>query len=360
MPRLSDTGIRRAVAGVTNGHQITPQNFASEDGMMTFSRASDDDMMSGIISYPADGQVHRSPRGRPRKKSKSDVTKTDTPEQDSPSGQRRRGRPPGAKNKNTTKPGNPMMIPTRTKPSGNSVNTPSGLRNAMTPSDGVAIVIGAGSSAVPHSSKERSRHSLSRQPSTPQHKIYRCRWRDCPFELHNLETLRKHVYKHRDQFSHSPFPCLWTNCGTIVISDEKETDDRENLHFENEDDWIEHMNGKHIDHYAWELGDGPSAHPSGKPTSIPKQETVLTNPPPQMPKPQTTSATPAEDRSPQPPAPAALPIPSISPPVDEQHEPITTPTATSPKPTRPAPSWRPSRPKSARRAWGSTAGGPRS
>lgn len=281
VPRRSEGGIRRAIAGVLNGHQMTPQNLVSEEGMMTFSRASDDDTMATTIPLAATDQIHKTPRGRPRgsgKKAKRiviattnpttnpSINPTTNPIQGPSPGQRRRGRPPGSKNKDTPRssaPGNPMMIPTRPRPSETAALTPSGLRNAMTPSDRVAVVIGGGSSTVPDLSNEKR---VPRQASTPQHKIYKCGWKGCPFELHNLETLRKHVYKHRDQFPKSPFPCLWTNCGPIVISnDDEETNQREHLQFETEAGWTQHMSGKHLEIYAWELGDGPSAHPSGKP-----------------------------------------------------------------------------------------------
>ena len=291
VPRRSDTGIQRIVAGVTNDHQMTPQSLVSEEGMMTFSRASDNDTITTTKPLPAIGQIHKTPRGRPPgsgKKFKRNVIAksspmqgTNSPMQDTsssmqdtsspmqylPKGQRRRGRPPGSKNKGTSQPsssGNPTIIPTRPRTSETAAITPSGLRNALTPSDSVTVVIGAGSSTVPETSKEQSHKSVSRQPSTPQYKVYKCRWQGCISKLHNLETLQKHVYKHRDQFPKQPFPCLWANCGTIVVSNRDEQTGRlEHFQFENETDWTQHMSGKHIDRYAWELGDGPSAHPSG-------------------------------------------------------------------------------------------------
>lgn len=200
-PRHSVNGVRRMVAGVTDSPQLMPQSYISEDGMMTFSRASNDTLVRNT-SLAATGPIYKSPRGRPRKKPKPGDTDTGTPKQDLTPGPRRRGRPPSSKNKTTPKSevsGNSVLIPTRSKPSDTTAPTPSKLRNAMTPSDGIAVVIGTGPPTAPGSSVEKKRKTGSRQPSTLRHTIYKCGWKGCPSELHNLDTLRKHVYKHRDQ-----------------------------------------------------------------------------------------------------------------------------------------------------------------
>lgn len=115
---------------------------------------------------------------------------------------------------------------------------PSGLRNEVLPSPGFAVVIASPVSKVSVPSRK--------------HKIYKCRWKDCSAELHNLETLKKHTYNHIDDFDEADnFYCLWNGCGG--------GDGRGPLQFKSETSWHRHMNGRHLDHLAWKFGDGPSS-----------------------------------------------------------------------------------------------------
>ena len=215
---------------------------------------------------------------------------------------RRIGRPPGAKNKSprpdkgipkknkTPVPspgGEQVAMPTRPRPVDTTPARPSGLRHALTPTDGIAVVIESRSPSMPDivhtddsdrpakkekTAAERARKmakaaSSGRHPSKPSYKVYRCLWEDCPAELHNLETLKKHVRKHRDRFGDGPFPCLWANCHDSKIPIPKDTpddEDRERLKFKSEASWYRHMDGRHLTTIAWELGDGPSIHSSGE------------------------------------------------------------------------------------------------
>lgn len=149
---------------------------------------------------------------------------------------------------------------------------PSGLRNELTvsPAAGFAVVISsprkwAGQASRPGSevsSKKKVRNTSSPAP-IPKRQVYRCRWQDCLAELHNLETLRKHVRKHMDEFEEDDdYECLWAGCGNSRIG-ATGTDEREPLHFKSAITWERHMDGRHLDQYAWDLGDGPSPHPSG-------------------------------------------------------------------------------------------------
>ena len=149
---------------------------------------------------------------------------------------------------------------------------PSGLRNELTvsPAAGFAVVIPsppkrAGQASRPGSevsSKKPARNTSSPAP-IPKRQVYRCRWQDCLAELHNLETLRKHVRKHMDEFEEdNDYECLWAGCGNSRIG-ATGTDEREPLHFKSAITWERHMDGRHLDQYAWDLGDGPSPHPSG-------------------------------------------------------------------------------------------------
>jgi len=148
---------------------------------------------------------------------------------------------------------------------------PSGLRNEVTvsPAAGFAVVIPSpnrsGQASKPGSeasSKKQVRNTSSPAP-IPKRQVYRCHWQDCLAELHNLETLRKHVRKHMDEFEEDDeYECLWAGCGNSTIG-ATGTDAREPLHFKSAITWERHMDGRHLDQYAWDLGDGPSPHPSG-------------------------------------------------------------------------------------------------
>lgn len=107
------------------------------------------------------------------------------------------------------------------------------------------------------------------QQSSPIHRVYKCDWENCPAELHNPETLRKHANKHGDKYKEEggPFPCLWKGCGRPARvhkeANEGEGDkgDREAEHqplrFGTHDIWVKHMDKRHISAYAWQFGDGP-------------------------------------------------------------------------------------------------------
>ena len=192
---------------------------------------------------------------------------------------KRRGRPPGSKDKSIRK--NVAILksgdkPTRTHPRSSLLNTtparPSTLRQTMTPTDGVAVVIESPSKVntekvrnvdLGRPRKRRKASPKSRQPSSPNHQVYKCQWKSCPAKLHNLETLRKHIRLHREGYPAGPFPCLWAGCGTGKVSSDDHKAQRQPLEFETETGWDRHMEGRHLDRYAWELGDGPSTQPSG-------------------------------------------------------------------------------------------------
>lgn len=155
---------------------------------------------------------------------------------------------------------------------------PSGLRNyisARTPADGIAVVISRSPSAAitPHK-RSRSQTGRPRKVSNalssgrrppPSYQIYRCLWEKCPAELHNLETLQKHVRKHRRDEG-GVYPCLWADCrdSRTTVSSPSPDIKRNRLKFESEVAWDTHVKAKHINSMARKLGDGPLTHPSGK------------------------------------------------------------------------------------------------
>ncbi|KAI4096947.1 MAG: hypothetical protein LQ344_000750 [Seirophora lacunosa] len=200
-----------------------------------------------------------------------------TPNKEGSSTVKRRGRPPGSKNKHPRNSvGTPSQSITTSRPRIDTTPAqPSGLRNSVASGDGLAVVVPSPSPSLNGTPRKRGRPRKSWPKTSPKtsqqtrsiHRIYKCHWEGCPAELHNLETLKKHVNKHGDKFKDQggPFPCLWTGCGTAARNVEGADDDemdidagRQPLQFGGHDAWAKHMDKRHISDYAWKLGDGPS------------------------------------------------------------------------------------------------------
>jgi hypothetical protein len=112
----------------------------------------------------------------------------------------------------------------------------------------------------------------SRSPSVanrvPRYQSYKCKWQDCTAELHNLETLKKHVLKvHRKETPRNTLECLWDDCGKEVTDFDPNTNIRIEKHtphsFDLESNWRGHIQQNHFDPLSWELGDGPASGLSG-------------------------------------------------------------------------------------------------
>ena len=144
-----------------------------------------------------------------------------------PSG-KRRGRPPGAKNKHP------------------SVTT---MKNAAY----------AGSHASMPSATEPVRYET-----------YNCHWRKCGAKLHNLPTLRKHISKmHRqapEKVSGNGHVCWWKKCTTLTRNEDKTV--TPNVYFPTFETWMNHVEEAHLHPLGMEIGDGPSTSHIGKPKSL--------------------------------------------------------------------------------------------
>lgn len=148
--------------------------------------------------------------------------------------------------------GNKWTGPLRHVPS-----QPSSLRNVSTgPNE--PIRIGSSSPGVPN--------------KTMRYQSFACKWQNCKAELHNLETLKKHVYKvHRKESlggTGGTLECLWSDCGNELASHDLMTNMRIERHepksFDNEDGWRAHLEEAHFSPLSWKLGDGPAGGLSGK------------------------------------------------------------------------------------------------
>ncbi|EUC46435.1 hypothetical protein COCMIDRAFT_92857 [Bipolaris oryzae ATCC 44560] len=92
----------------------------------------------------------------------------------------------------------------------------------------------------------------SRSPSVVDRvfQSYKCRWLNCKAELHNMDTLKKHVFKvHRKETVGNTLNCLWDGCGK----------DTHPPSFDLESNWRSHVQQVHFDPLLWELGDGPAS-----------------------------------------------------------------------------------------------------
>ncbi|EON61173.1 hypothetical protein W97_00385 [Coniosporium apollinis CBS 100218] len=129
----------------------------------------------------------------------------------------------------------------------------SGLRNVARPGAG-----GASGAVV----EIRSSNSPAMRQEV-EYRVYKCRWQGCKAELHNLDTLRKHVFKlHGRPAAGGRWKCQWEGCGeTGTVMDEatgEESDEHRYLEFTDGEKWRGHIEAAHLGELAWELGDGPA------------------------------------------------------------------------------------------------------
>jgi len=227
---------------------------------------------------------------------------TPSPLQPREAPQKRRGRPPGSANKSSMSgsahqrspedgprlrgrlPGSKTGTPTRGRP---SMRKQAVTYRTTVPADGVGIMLpsrspSVSSQALSHVEEKGTekgsakggkkwRGRPSHRATSPSFQVFNCRWQGCEAKLHNLETLRKHVFKlhgkkaisgddeDEDEEAEAKVPCLWSGCEQDGIFSSTNGPRR----FKSEDDWKHHVEKKHLEAIAWELGDGPSAHPSG-------------------------------------------------------------------------------------------------
>jgi hypothetical protein len=130
---------------------------------------------------------------------------------------------------------------------------PSSLRNVNTGGDEPILI------------ESRSPSAVNR---IPHYQSYKCKWLNCTAELHNLETLKKHVFKvHRTQTLGNTLECLWGDCGKEVTNYDLNTNTMIEKHtpysFDFDSSWRGHIDQSHFDPLSWELGDGPASGLSG-------------------------------------------------------------------------------------------------
>lgn len=202
----------------------------------------------------------RPDKGIPKKvKTPTTSEKPSTPKAE-PSDEERFGRTPSVEETPPVgKPSSP--IPSRPRISTTTPSRPSGLRNsigAITPIDGVTVVVESRSPSViipPQASAKRGRPKKTEDLSNglrspaPSYTMYQCHWENCPAELHSLETLKKHVRKHRRDVD-GIYPCLWADCSdsSNPISNKSQNEDGQHrrLRFKTDTEWVEHVESSHL------------------------------------------------------------------------------------------------------------------
>ncbi|KAK3315015.1 hypothetical protein B0H66DRAFT_456162, partial [Apodospora peruviana] len=81
--------------------------------------------------------------------------------------------------------------------------------------------------------------------SNPKFISFFCEWEKCPAELHNLETLRKHLLIVHGR--PTPAACKWNRCAH----------QQPQHHFSTQDDFVSHIDKCHLASFAKLVGDGP-------------------------------------------------------------------------------------------------------
>lgn len=94
------------------------------------------------------------------------------------------------------------------------------------------------------------------EPKEPEveFNVFKCEWEDCGAELHNIDTLRKHIVKiHGKPTSENDYECAWLGC----------FQEDEVTAFDDMTSWMEHMEKTHVKPMSHKLGDGPRVGLSG-------------------------------------------------------------------------------------------------
>lgn len=97
--------------------------------------------------------------------------------------------------------------------------------------------------------------SVSVEPEA-KFNVFKCEWEGCTAELHNLDTLRKHVIKlHGKKTEENDYECFWKDC--------LDQGEDASFVFAEMTGWLEHVEKTHLKPMARLLGDGPRLGLSG-------------------------------------------------------------------------------------------------
>lgn len=102
-------------------------------------------------------------------------------------------------------------------------------------------------------------------PPEPKFVPFVCEWKNCPAELHNLDTLRAHLstVHLKKQPSGGPLMCLWKKCCRehevvdLETGESSVIDKGMGVEFKTKEEWRNHVKEAHLDHVARYQGEGP-------------------------------------------------------------------------------------------------------
>jgi len=130
----------------------------------------------------------------------------------------------------------------------------------------------ANASTNPGSSKRPSHLQKSQKASEaqePKYSVYKCQWEGCKAELHNLDTLKKHIVRiHGYPAEDGEYECHWQPCDGVVdatgaVGAKGKQRVTDVASFPDIEAWMGHVDKQHLHPVAWELGDGPRGGVSG-------------------------------------------------------------------------------------------------
>lgn len=88
-----------------------------------------------------------------------------------------------------------------------------------------------------------------------------CEWRGCKAELHNLETLRRHVrivhLRPLEKVADAERRCCWGKCGLLTNDDDDDGGDDKGREFAGVKELEAHVERDHLVPFSWHVGDGP-------------------------------------------------------------------------------------------------------
>lgn len=138
---------------------------------------------------------------------------------------------------------------------------------------GTPVTKKAAKPARPSAKKKEKEMAMEMRPSG--FKVFKCKWKLCPAELHNFETLHRHVIKaHCKLASYGGYPCHWECCSRSPTKEMKKTAAanrgpakavaaRVTWDFDTPAQWEAHVLTSHLEGVKNEIGVGPSVGPYG-------------------------------------------------------------------------------------------------
>ena len=189
-----------------------------------------------------------------------------------PDGPKKRGRPPGSKSSPSSK------DPSLPRRPGRPPKARPELINKTMPEDGVGVTLPLKPTAnIPISYSEAAPASVKKKRNwkagnlypdnaeTDAYLSFDCAWKGCQNRgLHNLETLQRHVEKlhvpKADELKRGVFRCSWGDCGARNDGDDGPV-------YTSEEGLKQHIENVHLQELARKLGDGPEVDAAGDPSS---------------------------------------------------------------------------------------------